>query len=106
MKSFYAFLKILEERREERRRKQAEERQRRQASAERKAVSPPLGQSANRFKRSGSRTKNSSGKQDGRVGLGLINVKPVIDKQIDGVYDLEVVDIHRQTFYPGSISHE
>ena len=30
----------------------------------------------------------------------------MIDKQIDGVYDLEVVDVHRHTFHPGSISHE
>ena len=28
-------------------------------------------------------------------GLGLVSVKPVIDKEIEGVYDLEVVDIGR-----------
>ena len=39
-----------------------------------------------------------------RVGLGLINVNPVIDKQIDGIYDLDAVDVQRYSFEEGTMA--
>ena len=51
--------------------------------------------STNKFKRSGSNGKRAAAN---KVGLGLVNVNPVIDRQIDGIYDLDVVDVQRFSF--------
>ena len=64
LKSFFSMLKFLEQRREERH------------QHDRKQQSP----SPNKFKR-------HDQVQDENGGLGLVNVVPVMDKQIEGVYD-------------------
>ena len=36
----------------------------------------------------------------------MINVNPVIDKQIDGVYDLDVVNVQRRSYEDGTFSQD
>ena len=79
--------------------------------------SPPISESTNnRYKRTyGSKSskrksspkrkaekENSAKRSRSREGgLGLINVNPIIDKQIDGVYDLDVVNVQRRSYEDG-----
>lgn len=87
LKSFYGFLKILELHREERRKAQQEKDQSHSSLQS-------LNQTDNIYKRRSSSRKKQPA-QDENSGLGLINVRPVIDKRLNGVYDLSVVDMKR-----------
>ena len=57
----------------------------------------------NKFKRNGSKGKQQQTSTNG-MGLGLVNVNPVIDRQIDGIYDLDVVDVQRYSFEEGTLA--
>ena len=49
-----------------------------------------LGNSNNKYKRKGSQTKMEQSSH-----LGLVHVNPIIDKKLDGVYDLDIVHMQR-----------
>ena len=49
----------------------------------------------NKYKRKGSQTKMEQSSH-----LGLVYVNPIIDKKLDGVYDLDIVHMQRQSSKP------
>ena len=97
LKSFFGFLKILEERRDVKRQATTvtvKESQKRSFSGStgRNSTVNRSPSKENRFKR-----RSSSKTKRGEASQGIVNVVPVIDKKIDGVYDLDVVNIRRKS---------